>query len=104
VGGVLLLAPRTTLLGALVCLVDLVQVFLLNMTFDIGVKLISLHLVLMSILLIAPDLRRVAGVLVYARPSGSPSGGTATHTPRSRPRRLFESPRRQCLETMGNGR
>ena len=34
-GGVLLIFPRTTTLGALVCLADAIQVFLLNMTYDV---------------------------------------------------------------------
>ena len=58
-GGVLLLAPRTTTLGALVCLADMIQVFLLNMTYDVPVKLFSFHLILFVLLLLAPDLRRL---------------------------------------------
>jgi hypothetical protein len=38
VAGLLLLAPRTTLLGAMICLASMVHVFILNMTYDIGVK------------------------------------------------------------------
>jgi len=37
-GGILLLAPRTATLGALVCLADMIQVFILNMTYDVPVK------------------------------------------------------------------
>jgi uncharacterized membrane protein YphA (DoxX/SURF4 family) len=33
-GGILLIVPRTTTLGALVCLADMTQVFMLNMTYD----------------------------------------------------------------------
>jgi len=59
-GGILLIFPRTTLLGALVCLADLTQVFMLNMTYDVPVKLFSFHLILLSLFLLAPDLRRLA--------------------------------------------
>ncbi len=34
-GGVLLILPRTTMLGAMVALADMTQVFLLNMTYDV---------------------------------------------------------------------
>src|SRR6202007_2547520 len=34
-GGLLLLLPRTTTFGALVCLADMTQVFMLNMTYDV---------------------------------------------------------------------
>lgn len=58
-GGILLLTPRTTTLGALVCLADMIQVFTLNMTYDIPVKLLSFHLILFSLFLLAPEARRL---------------------------------------------
>lgn len=68
-GGLLLVVPRTVTLGALVCLADMLQVFALNMTYDVGLKQISFHLVLMSLFLLAPDARRLANVLVLNRPA-----------------------------------
>jgi hypothetical protein len=65
--GVLLLAERTTALGALIALADMIQVFVLNMTYDFGLKQISFHLILFSLFLLAPDMRRLAGVLVTNR-------------------------------------
>ena len=59
-GGILLVVPRTAMLGALVCLADMTQVFALNMTYDVPVKLFSFHLILMSLFLLAPDARRLA--------------------------------------------
>ena len=59
-GGILLLTPRTTTLGALVCLADMIQVFMLNMTYDVPVKLFSFHLILFSLFLLAPDARRMS--------------------------------------------
>jgi hypothetical protein len=59
-GGVLLIFPRTTMLGALVCLVDMTQVFMLNMTYDVPVKLLSFHLILISLFLLGPEFRRLA--------------------------------------------
>jgi len=72
-GGILLLMPRTAMLGALICLADAVQVFALNMTFDIGVKQISFHLILMSLLVLAPDARRLLNFFVLNRPAGPSS-------------------------------
>jgi uncharacterized membrane protein YphA (DoxX/SURF4 family) len=59
-GGILLIFPRTTTLGALICLIDMIQVFMLNMTYDIPVKLLSFHLILLSLYLLAPEMRRLA--------------------------------------------
>jgi hypothetical protein len=67
VAAVLLFVPGLTLLGALVALLATSFVFVTNMTYDIGVKLFSFHLVLMSLVLIAPDWRRLASVLVLNR-------------------------------------
>jgi len=63
-GGVLLFIPRTALLGALICLADTIEIFTLNMTYDVPVKLFSFHLILMSLFLIAPDMRRLIGVVL----------------------------------------
>jgi hypothetical protein len=67
--GILLLVPRTTTLGALIGLADMLQVFVLNMTYDFGLKQISLHYLLMFAFLLAPDARRLANVLVLNQPT-----------------------------------
>jgi hypothetical protein len=59
-GGVLVLMPRTATLGALICLADMVQVFMLNMTYDIPVKLFSFHLILLSLFLLVPEAGRLS--------------------------------------------
>lgn len=66
-GGVLLLVPRTTLLGAVICAANMLLVFLLNLCYDVPVKLPSLHLLVMAVILIAPDLRRLADVFLFNR-------------------------------------
>jgi uncharacterized membrane protein YphA (DoxX/SURF4 family) len=66
-GGVLLLFPRTTLLGALICAADMGMVFTLNMCYDVHVKLYSFHLLLMAVLLLAPDLPRLANLFLFNR-------------------------------------
>jgi hypothetical protein len=44
-GGLLLIVPRTATLGALISLADMIQVFTLNMTYDVPVKLFAFHLI-----------------------------------------------------------
>ncbi|MDR3664275.1 MAG: DoxX family protein [Mycobacterium sp.] len=67
--GALLYVQRTATLGALLSLLSMGQVFLLNMTFDVPVKVLSFHLLAMSALLLVPQSRRLADVLVLARPA-----------------------------------
>jgi uncharacterized membrane protein YphA (DoxX/SURF4 family) len=81
-GGLLLLAPRTTTFGALVCLADTSLVFILNMTYDVPVKLFSFHLILFSIFLLAPDLPRLCKFFFSNRETPPPQ-----HPP------LFRKPR-----------
>jgi uncharacterized membrane protein YphA (DoxX/SURF4 family) len=75
-GGILLIFPRTTMLGALVSLADLTQIFMLNMTYDVPVKLFSFHLLLMALFLLAPEFRRMTDFFFRNRTVGpSPQGG-----------------------------
>src|SRR5262245_3047767 len=67
--GILLLIPRTTTIGALIGIADMLQVFVLNMTYDFGLKQISFHYLLMFAFLLAPDARRLANVLVLNQPT-----------------------------------
>jgi uncharacterized membrane protein YphA (DoxX/SURF4 family) len=67
-GGALLLVPRTVLLGSLVCIADMTMVFLLNLCYDVPVKIMSFHYLVMAILLAAPDLRRLADLFLFNRP------------------------------------
>jgi hypothetical protein len=68
-GGLLLTLRRTTLLGALVCMGVLSNVVMLNFSYDVPVKLYSLHLFLMAVYLAAPDARRLLNVLILNRPA-----------------------------------
>ncbi len=67
VGGLLLIVPRTATFGALVCLAEMIQIFVLNMTYDVPVKLFSFHLILLSVLLLAPDLPRLINFFFFNR-------------------------------------
>lgn len=66
------------------------QIFLLNMTYDVPVKILSFHLVLISALLLAPNARRLVGVVVLGRGVGQ-----------ERRPALFDSPRRNRLAGVG---
>jgi uncharacterized membrane protein YphA (DoxX/SURF4 family) len=79
--GVLLLVPATATAGAALALADMLQVFLLNMAYDFGLKQISLHLLVMAAVLLAPDAPRLWAVFAGR------AAGAATHAP------LFHSAR-----------
>jgi hypothetical protein len=81
-GGLLLVARRTTLLGALVCIGVLSNVVMLNLSYDVPVKLYSSHLLLMAVFLAAPGLKRLAGLFLWNR-----------RVPPAEPRPLFASRR-----------
>lgn len=66
-GGLLVMIPATTKIGAMLCLVDTADVFALNMTYDVPVKLFALHLMLMSLVLIAYDARGLVNVFLRQR-------------------------------------
>jgi hypothetical protein len=72
-GGLFLFIPRTATLGALICLGDMIQVFTLNMTYDVSVELFSFHLILLSLFLVASDAPRLVNVLFLDR-TAAPSG------------------------------
>ena len=67
--GVLLFWPRTATLGALLALASMAQVFLYNMTFDVSVKILSFHLLVLAVVLLAPQAKRLANVFVLQRSS-----------------------------------
>jgi hypothetical protein len=66
-GGLLLTLRRTTLLGALVCAGVLANVVMLNLSFDVPVKLFSSHLLAQALFLAAPDLRRLIDFFLLNR-------------------------------------
>lgn len=66
-GGLLLLAPRTALLGALISAANLLMVVVLSLCYDLPFKLYTAHLFLMAVLLIAPDLRRLERLILLNR-------------------------------------
>jgi hypothetical protein len=66
-GGLLLIIPRTAILGALISLGAMIQVFTLNMTYDVPAKLHAFHLIVLSCFLLAPDVPRLVTFLLLNR-------------------------------------
>ncbi len=87
-GGILLFFPRTTTLGALICLADLTNVFVINMSYNVANKLQVFNFILLALFLLAPELPRLANVFVL--------NGTA---PPSRQPQLFHARRANRLAT-----
>ena len=66
-GGILLFIPRLATLGALIGIGAMANVFILNMSYDVPVKLFSFHLLLLGIFLALPDAKRLAGFFIFNR-------------------------------------
>src|ERR1700690_3749582 len=84
--GVLLVFPRTTMLGALIAMADMTHVFMLNMTYDVPVKLFSFNLLLMALFLLAPECQRLADFFFRNR-AAAPAAQPALFK-RGRPNRI----------------
>lgn len=67
VGGVLLLFRRTTLLGGIVCFVAMANVVLIDIAYDVTVKMFAIHLTLMVMVLLLDDAKRLFNVLLFNR-------------------------------------
>jgi uncharacterized membrane protein YphA (DoxX/SURF4 family) len=81
--GILLVIPHTATVGAVVALADTIQVLALNMAYDVGLKQISFHLILIALFLLAPDMPRLASVLIANRSPGTASRSPLFHSLRA---------------------
>ena len=63
IGGALLLHRRTTLLGAMISFVVVINIVAINMFFDVPVKLFSSHLLMMSILIMSPHIKKLFQII-----------------------------------------
>ena len=87
-GFVEVVLPFTSRFGVLLCLAASTQIFVLNMTYDVPVKLYSFLLILRSLVLLEPDLPRLVKFVFSKGPvDAAPSG------------ELFVSPARTGLLT-----
>ena len=87
--GVLILLPRTTILGATLGLAALTEVLALNMAYDIGLKLVTLHLIALAAFLLAADVPRFVDFFIRHRPSAASTPPVPVRTPRAQRVVLF---------------
>lgn len=66
-GGLLLIVPRFTTLGALVTFAVMSNVWMLNFCYDVPRKIYATHLVLMGLFLLLPDVRRILDFFIFNR-------------------------------------
>lgn len=66
-GGVLLIWRRTSTLGAFIIIGVMTQVAMMNLMFDIPVKLFSIHLVIMAVIIFMTDAKRFTSVFITNR-------------------------------------
>jgi hypothetical protein len=69
--GMLLLFKRTRLMGALMSIAVMSNVVVLNFCYNIPVKLLSTHLLVISVILLLPDIKRLVAFFVLNKPIAS---------------------------------
>lgn len=69
IGGALLLFRRTTLLGAFILFIAMVNVVLLDIGFDVTVKMFAIHLLAMVMVILLYYKTRLLNVFLYNKPS-----------------------------------
>lgn len=69
VGGLFLLFRRTAVLGALISFGVMLNVFIMNMSYDIPVKLFSAHLMFMALLLLIPHYKNIINFFIKNQPT-----------------------------------
>src|SRR5579863_1553817 len=72
-GGLLLIVPRTATIGALISLAAMIQVFMLNMTYDVPAKRFAFQTMLLACFLLAPDVPRLVRFLLLHRTTSLPT-------------------------------
>jgi uncharacterized membrane protein YphA (DoxX/SURF4 family) len=81
-GALLLIVPRVATLGALVTVAAMANVFALNLSYDVPVKIRSSHILLGALVLAAPDARRLVQFFATRKPvalrEDSPLAGART--------------------------
>ena len=69
IGGIFLFHKRTKLLGALILIPVIVNIVAINFFFDVPVKIFSSLLLLMAIIVIAPDFKRLLNLIIFNKPT-----------------------------------
>ncbi len=68
-GGILLFFRRTTVMGCLVTIAIMLNVVMLNFSYDVPVKLFSCHLVLIAIFIVSPFIKKLIDFFIFQRTS-----------------------------------
>ncbi|MDH6521856.1 putative membrane protein YphA (DoxX/SURF4 family) [Streptomyces sp. SAI-135] len=71
--GLLLVVPRTAMLGALLASVELTQVLIINITYQVPLKIFTFHLILLSLFVLAPHAVRLVKFFVTDRAVEAPT-------------------------------
>ncbi len=69
IAGLLLTMRRTASLGALITIAVMSNVAMLNFSYDVPVKLFSIHLLVLAAFVLLPDAGRLTNVLILNRPA-----------------------------------
>lgn len=70
--GLLIMVRKTQVLGALICIAVTTNIFLVNLAFDVPVKLFSGHLLFFSMLVLFPYLKALTGLFLLNKPAHLP--------------------------------
>ena len=68
-GGILLFFRRTTVMGCLVTIAIMLNVVMLNFSYDVPVKLFSCHLVLIALFIVSPYIKKLTDFFIFQRTS-----------------------------------
>lgn len=68
VGGLLLFFRRTRLLGAILVAIIMSHIVMLNFAYDVPVKLYASHLLIISFLIMGPDMKRLINLFILNKP------------------------------------
>ncbi len=71
IGGILLFHKKTRLLGGLILIPVTANIVAINFFYDVPVKLFSLQLLLIAIIIIGPDLKRLLNLIILNKPTDS---------------------------------
>jgi hypothetical protein len=82
--GILVLFRKTTLLGALLAAGVMANVAIMDFSYDVSVKLYAVNLMLMALVLVAPDTKRLLDVFLLNRTAPPADLGTLPTEPRRR--------------------
>ncbi len=71
IGGFLLLFRKTTFLGSIILFIAMVNVVLLDIGYDVRVKMFAIHLLLMNLILLGNNLKGLLNFIVFNKPTSA---------------------------------